>query len=110
MKNLIGKIKSLKLLFRKKSVSYELPGVNPGRDWILILVTSNLLVLISAIASYYLYYKIDSDQLVSIDSINKEVETKINTDLLNKIVSDLDKRSNMLEKIKSSTFPADPSI
>lgn len=110
MKDIIYKIKKIKSLFKNNNVSYEQTGVNPGRDWTMILILANLIVLVSAGYSYYLYYKIDTDQFVSVDLISKEAETKINTDLLTKVVNDINNRSYVMDKIKTSAVPPDPSI
>lgn len=110
MEKIFSKIKNTLKLPEKKKVSYDKTGIRPSRDWVVLLIVSNLIVLLSAIYAYYLYSKIDSDQFVVIDTLSKENETKINTDLLSRIVSDLNNRAGDFEKVKTGIVPGDPSL
>jgi hypothetical protein len=112
MNQSINKIKSYFSGLRKKEVSYDKAIVSPTRDWNIMIIGFSISILISAVTAFYVYNKIDSSTFVSIDPAKKESETKINVDLLNKIVSDVRSRSAGLEKIKSGEIavPQDPSL
>lgn len=112
MNEFFSKIKSYIPKFSKKGFSYDREEINPTRDWNIILLVSMLLLVCSALVAFYFYSKIESSTLVSAESVRNESETKINNELLKKIIDDFNTRSKNLDIIKSGTLavPLDPSI
>lgn len=111
MKDYLEKINKYFSKEEKKPTTYNERMINPKRDWNIIIISSFLLIIISGIYSYYLYTKINNDTLVTLNPTKKETEVKININLLDKLVDELNKKSESLKSLKSDTqTPRDPSI
>lgn len=110
MEEIIKKIKNLVPKGEAKKTTYEKNGIKPIKDWGMLLVLSNLVVILCGLAAVYVYYQIDNDTFVSTESSVQGSDVKINTLLLSNIVNDLNDRADSFERIKSEKVPTDPSI
>ncbi|MFZ2522057.1 MAG: hypothetical protein WAZ44_02045 [Minisyncoccia bacterium] len=111
MKNYFEQIKNIYTKRRQLKISYEYRGINPSKDWFILLVASQILVLVSALMAIYLYTQIDSGKIFIVESDGKESEVTINMNLLEKIVGDINqKEQDTLQTLQVNQNITDPSI
>lgn len=110
MKNYLEKAKEYLKKF-SKSEDYRYHGINPTRDWIIILISSQVIVTCLALVAIFLYIKIDAGNIFTVESKISENEAKINMNLLQKVVADINQREQDMILIKqNSNIPNDPSV
>ncbi len=111
MSDLLKKIKPfLPKLFQKK-VSYDKGGLRPSRDWRNILITTFLTLCILASFSFYFYLQVGAGKFFAVTQEDTQNEVKINRNLLDKVVKDINDRKASLEQIKQNKIvPPDPSL
>ena len=78
MKDYLNKTKELFKKVNKKVYSYESRGISPGRDWMILLITSLFIVIASAVSATYLYFQIDAGEIFVVRSDDKQNEIKTN--------------------------------
>ncbi len=109
MKNLQDKISQIFKKIKKSRDSYSRLHIKPHRDWVYILIISNIIIVILMSYSTFLYFEIDSAKFVSYDLAKSDPEIKLNIELLNKIVQDLKNREKNINSLNNSKIPQDPS-
>lgn len=111
MKNFLQKIKDIYSKFSIKGEINVRRGIEPSRDWSIILLISFLIFIVLIVFAYYVYNQVKNDLLFVAPKSDLIKDVKINTDLLEKIVADVDQREEETSKLKgSAVLPADPSI
>lgn len=111
MKSYLLKIKSSILGKSSHENLYEKKSIRPGRDWKIILITSQLVVIILALISFYFYKKINNGEFFQAHNISSESQTQINVDLLRKVSGDLIEREEKFNQINGGVVvPTDPSL
>lgn len=110
MKDSIEKIKSWWLKVSTKKPVYEKKGMSPMRDWKIIFITAQIVVVIGAVGSFIFYRLVDSGEYFAVSEEVMQNEVKINIALLQKTVDDIKAREKSMEDSKRGTgIPADPS-
>ena len=112
MKDYLQKIKSIVGGLKKEKTSYERGGINPGRDWRILLSITFVILCILAILAVYFYIQIDRGRLFVVPEDSIEDKTKINMILLEKIVGEVKAREARSADIKEGRMavPSDPSM
>ena len=104
------------LLFYKKFVGrnevQKRSGINPVRDWFIILVISFVVFCFFAFFCYYFYSQIKQDKLFITTKTNEIKDLKISPDFLKKAIDDINLRRDTTEKLKNNNVvvPGDPSV
>jgi len=106
--------KSLKEKFIKpgKTIfSYERKGIRPNRDWNIILICAGLMLSALIFIAFYFYFQIEEGQIFMVNEKDSQREIKINAELFQKIVNDINTRIENLEAINHpGKIPNDPSL
>lgn len=110
MSDYLNKIKDWFSKFSKPKTVYSRDGVEPKKDWGIILTTTTFILVILALVAAYFYIQVDRGNLFSISSEDVENEAKINKNLLNKTVQDINQRKSNFESVESGVVPQDPSL
>ena len=111
MSELFKKIKSLLGRLNISHPSYSKGGIRPKNDWKILFIISQIIIFIMASFSFYLYVQINRGTIFIVTLDSKVGEVNIKTDLLKKVVDDIDARevnSNLIKKNKLNV--PDPSI
>jgi hypothetical protein len=110
MKNILENIKKIRSKIQKSGQTYTKKEINPNRDWLLILLGSQIIVILVAVLSVYLYIRVDRGDIFTENSTGEENEVKINMTILDKVVNDASNRVDEFSKILKSESPPDPSV
>ena len=111
MSKLLQKFKSWYNGLRKTKSLYEKKGIKPYKDWIIMLTSTQVIIIVFALLAYYFYIQIDKGNLFVVDKTTSENEIKINRVLLQKTVDDINFREQTtIETKESKSIPTDPSI
>lgn len=111
MKDILNQIKSLYKKLNVRKVSYEVSGIMPSRDWFIILISSQVIILILAVASVFFYYKVDRGEIFKVEDLTAEGETKINMTVLDALIKEINtKEQNTTIVRQRGEIPSDPSI
>jgi hypothetical protein len=110
MKISTEKIKSYFGRFGKKETSYKKEGINPTRDWNLIIVSAFGFLLLAALLSIYLYARIDSGNLFATPPQTQDGGATIDQNLLSATVQTIDADKTAFDSAQTSALPPDPSI
>ena len=111
MKNITEKIKSYFGNFLKDDTSYERGGINPERDWNIMLVFVFAVLIVFSIIAFYFYIRINNGNLFSVPESANSVSATINQDLMNKTIQKIEANKSAFDFVqqnKAST--TDPSI
>ncbi len=112
MSNLLQKIKSLFGKLKNKKVSYDRGGINPNRQWKIILSTTFIILCFLALIAFYFYSQIDKGNLFTVTSDSAQSEIKIDGSLLKKTVDDINARQAMNYNVRNDGvfIPNNPSL
>ena len=111
MPKFLEQIKQWFLRFKASRSSYRKDGIHPERDWGILLVSTFVILLISATISFYIYFQIDKDKLFTIKESVSERKVEIDMELFKKTVEDIKVREDSMEALKQNKITApDPSI
>ena len=111
MKEIFAKIKSWLGKYIKKDISYTRESIRPARDWKIILISFSVLLVISVFFFIYLYIEINNDSLFTTTVTSVDMNEKINTDLLQKTVDQINTNVTIFSNAQTGTSTvADPSI
>lgn len=105
---IINKIK--KLLSRdKKNISYDKPVIKPVKDWVIMLIISQILIFICAVFALYFYIQVDRGDFYSIPENDLTNDAVINSNLLDRTIDYIKDKE---EKFNSPVIdiPEDPYI
>ncbi len=107
----IDKIKDWYKNLTVSKISYEKRGINPKADWIKIISLMQIFILAIVAFSFYFYLKIDKGEFFGVEIDNTENEAKINKNLLDKAIQDLNDRETNFNQAKADrVVPPNPSI
>jgi hypothetical protein len=111
MSKLFKKIKSLFGKAQKTESTYDKVGINPKKDWFLILLSVFFALVILVVLAVYFYLQINAGNLFKAKVGSSDNEVKINQVLLDKTISDTKRRDDFIKQIKNGeAIPKDPSI
>lgn len=111
MKDYLKKLEEIYKKLNIRKVSYEPSGIEPFRDWVIILLSFVGLVFFIAVSAFYFYTKVDKGELFRVDGAGEENEVKINMTLLKKVVGDISSREqNTIIIRQSNENLSDPSF
>ncbi len=111
MSSLINKIKSWYKSQNKSEISYDKIGINPGKQWAVVLLVTFLVLFILAILAFYLYVEIESGNFFETENKDFLSDVKINNTLLEKVLGDISEREESLVEIRNSkVVPPNPSL
>ncbi len=110
MSEYLNKIKDWFSKFSKPKTVYSKGGVEPKKDWGIILTTMFFILVILALVAVYFYIQVDRGNLFSVSSEDVENEAKINKNLLDKTVHDINQRKSNFESVSAGSVPSDPSL
>lgn len=111
MSKILQKIKDRYNKIKAGHTSYAKVGIRPTHDWRVILVVTSIVMCIMIVSEFYFYTLVDQGKLfiVAVDDSQKEV--KINRELLDKVVGDINLREeNMLKIQQNQLTQPNPSI
>jgi hypothetical protein len=109
MADLQNKIKSWFAQLKTKGVSYKKHSINPTHEWRIVLVTTFILLCTGALLSFYFYTEVDQGKIFVVEKDNTGQEVKIDTNLLQKTVDDINARQDSLKKLSANGVPPEPS-
>ena len=112
MKNYLQKIKLQLGKLKSPKISYDRGGVNPTRDWRILLSITFIILCLLVLVAFYFYRQVEQRSLFSVATDSDQSEIKINTTLLKKTVDDINARQMMNYNIRNGvvSVPSDPSI
>jgi hypothetical protein len=111
MPELFKKIKSKFNRSQKTESTYDKGGINPKKDWFLILLSVFVALLILIAVAVYFYLQISAGNLFRAKAGSSDNEVKINQALLDKTISETKRREEFINQIKNGeSIPRDPSI
>jgi hypothetical protein len=111
MDQYIQKIKGAYEKIKNAQTSYAKVGIQPARDWKIILVSSFAIFCIYAMLAFVFYVQVDSGRFFTISDDSVVTEAKINDALFKKTVEEINTRSNALGTLRSNKIaPEDPSL
>lgn len=111
MSELFKKIKSLFGKSQKTESTYDKGGINPKKDWFLILLSVFIALIILMFIAVYFYLQVNEGNLFKAKAGSSDNEVKINQTLLDKTISETKRRDEFISRIKSGeNIPKDPSI
>ena len=94
-----------------KNESYKRGGVIPEHDWAVVLSISVAVLCILAVFAFYFYIQIEQGAFFVTPSDISENKIKVNADLLNKTVDDINARQAKMAYIENNKPDTkDPSI
>ena len=94
-----------------REVSYESHGINPTKDWLVILISAQILVILLGVFSVYLYIQIEEGKIFNVETEDVADEAKIKTTLLEKAIKDIKNKEEVTEAMRQGKgIPADPAI
>jgi hypothetical protein len=109
--NLKNNIKSWYEKFKTSGTSYKKSGMRPLKDWKIILISTQLIIIFLAVIAVYFYIQVDKGTFFAIPENGSKSELKINMSLFKKTVDDINSKSTLLNDIKAGkSIPADPSV
>ncbi len=107
----MNKIKDWYKNLTTKKVSFERTGIKPTRDWNIVIFTSMITLFICGGMAFYFYIKVENGTFFSTYISEELQEVKINNNILNKLITDLNNRQRKLEEIQTAKkAPANPSL
>jgi hypothetical protein len=111
MSEIIKKIKSYFDSFRKKDTSYKKEGINPVRDWDMMITITFFIVCLLAVFAFYFYVQVDSGNLFTTTKDSNTTTVTINQDLLSKTIENIDAKKSALDKEQSNkSHTLDPAL
>lgn len=111
MSNIFQKIKDVLKKIKTKSTSYAKSGVNPTKDWNVMVIITVAVFFVLGILGWYFFNQISDGKLFIIDLEKTQKEVKINSSILDSVVADIHKREEGRKKINAGLVPQpDPSI
>ena len=112
MQELLHKIKLIIEKFKSTKIYYMRGGVNPTRDWRILLFISFVVLCILTILAFYFYIQIKRGKLFVAMNDIIENDIKIDNVLLKKTIEDINARQVTSDNIKMGrmAIPSDPSI
>ena len=111
MEKYIQKIKLIGKKLFKGGLSYKKSGINPARDWNVLLIVTFIVFVAVSIISFDLYTKVEKGTLFSIIQKSEDSTVKINQKLLSKVVEKIDAKQAIFNEIqRNGRTVFDPSI
>ena len=111
MSNIWKKIKTWYTLRQVARQTYERKGIRPVYQWHVVLGWTFIILLIGAGAAFYLYTEITQNKIFLAEASDDLDEIKIDQNLLQKTISDIDKRAATTTAIKQNKINIpDPSM
>ncbi len=92
-------------------VSYKKSGINPKKDWLLLLSGFAVSFVVVAVCAVFVYIKINSSTLFSVPIDNTNQQIRIDSALLSQVVNDIHARETKVNDLNQSLqIPPDPSL
>lgn len=111
MKNYSQIIKTWYEKMVAEQVSYEKVGLQPTKDWKIMLSTTSILLILMAVFAFYFYVKIENGEIFVVTQEDSARDIEIDTTLLKKVVDDTKERADYFSQIKlKGLTPSDPSL
>lgn len=110
MLDLLNKIKLVLKKEKTSDFSYEKPTIKPIKDWVVILITAQVVIFILAVFAFYFYLKVDSGEFFTTINEPQDNEVKIDSELLKKTIENIEKREVDFNQARSGGIPGDPAI
>ncbi len=111
MSAILQKIKAEFNKIKASHTSYKKDGIRPVHDWNVMLTVAFTHVFILAIVAFYFYKLVDEERLFTVTSETDQKEVKINSQIMDKVVRDINTREANSIKIKENKLnQPDPSL
>lgn len=108
--DIINKIKSSIRISSKKEISYDKRVIRPIKDWVTILIISQIIIFSGAIFAFYFYMQVDSGEFYKTTDNDLTNDVKINSALLKHTVDYVNEKEQRFANILQKETPRDPSI
>lgn len=96
---------------KKAEIVYIRSGIEPGRDWIITLVSFAVLCLCMGAAAVYLYIKVNHGTLFTVPDNGTESALSIDANLLDKVIKHMDLQSSSIDNFRANAKSiSDPSL
>ena len=111
MFNFLKQIKNSWNKMKMGHASYNKDGIRPVHDWNIMLITVSVTLCFLAIIALYFYMFVDEEKLFTVEVDESQKEVKINADALTKVVTDINNRESLRQKIEQNQLSEpDPSL
>ena len=105
------KIKLIFVRARPFSSVYARHGIQPMRDWRIILICFFIVLSLSALSSFYLYGRVMHGNIFVLSADDSITRTRINQSLFEKSIKEIHEREQETDYLKTNTlWPHDPSV
>lgn len=101
MFSFIKKIKFINTSKANKSFSYQKTGINPRKDWITIVVSTSIILIISVLFSFYFYIQVENGTLFKTNYETPNV-TSLNKQALDRVIKIMEEKQLLADLINSS--------
>lgn len=111
MSELFNKIKNWYQNFSSSQISFERKGIKPTKDWNIVIFSSLIVLLITGGIAFYFYVQVEKGTFFGATETEDLAEVKINNNILNKLIADINKRERNLVDIETGRkSPPNPSF